>query len=70
MNFKEMYQSILKEFPDILTIDEMSMALGVSRKTCYKLINEGKVPHLKVGRSYRIPKLHLLAYLKITLPAA
>ena len=70
MNFKELYQNILKDYPDIMTVEEMSAALGVSTKTGYKLIKEGKVQNRKVGRSYRIPKIHLLAYLKVNLQIA
>ena len=33
MSFGEVYGSILKEYPDILTVEEMSKALGVSSKT-------------------------------------
>lgn len=29
----------------------------------YALLKKGSVQHLKVGRSYRIPKAHLLTYL-------
>ncbi|HPF54745.1 MAG TPA: helix-turn-helix domain-containing protein [Clostridia bacterium] len=43
----------------------MSAALGVSTKTGYQLLRNGEITCLKVGRSYRIPKAHLLTYLKI-----
>ena len=46
-------------------IEEMSSALGVSTKTAYKLLREGKITAIKVGRAYRIPKIHLLAYLSV-----
>ena len=69
MGFNDVYRSILKDYPDILTVEEMSRALGVSTKTGYRLIRENKVEHLKVGRSYRIPKAHLLTYMKVFLPS-
>ena len=65
MGFSDVYRSVLKEYPDILTVEEMSRALGVSTKTGYKLLRENKIDSIKVGRSYRIPKAHLLAYLKV-----
>lgn len=67
MSFGEVYGSILKEYPDILTVEEMSKALGVSSKTGYQLLRENKVEHLKVGRAYRVPKIHLLSYLRLNL---
>ena len=67
MGFSDIYRSILKEYPDILTVEEMSKALGVSTKTGYKLIRENKIECIKVGRSYRIPKAHLLSYMRVFL---
>ena len=67
MSFGEVYGSILREYPDILTVEEMSKALGVSSKTGYQLLRENKVEHLKVGRAYRVPKIHLLSYLRLNL---
>ena len=63
MNFGDIYALVLKEYPDILTVDEMSKALGVSTKTGYQLLIE----HLKVGRAYKVPKAHLLSYLRLGL---
>lgn len=65
MGFSDVYRSVLKEYPDILTVEEMSKALGVSTKTGYKLIRENKIECIKVGRSYRIPKAHLLSYMQL-----
>ena len=67
MGFSDVYRSVLKEYPDILTVEEMCRALGVSTKTGYKLVRENKIECMKVGRSYRIPKAHLLVYLHILL---
>ena len=65
MGFRDVYRSVLKEYPDIMTVEEMSRALGVSTKTGYKLVRENKIECMKVGRSYRIPKAHLLSYLRV-----
>ena len=62
---KDVYRTLLKDYPDIMGIEEMSAALGVSIKTAYKLLREGKITAIKVGRAYRIPKIHLLAYLSV-----
>ncbi len=55
----------LKNYPDVMDVNQMSVILGVSTKTSYKLLREGKVLSKKVGRAYRIPKAHLLNYLEI-----
>ena len=37
----------------VLTIDELSAYLKISKSTLYKLSQEGKVPCQKVGRHWR-----------------
>lgn len=59
------YRMMLREYPDILNINQASEVLDISTKTCYKLLQEGKIIGLKVGRAYRIPKIHILSYLKV-----
>ena len=66
MGFKEVYTAVLKEYPDVLTVEQMSRALGVCTKTAYRLVRENKIEHLKIGRSYRIPKVHLISYMRFT----
>lgn len=60
------YRLMLKDYPDVMDIGQMCEALGVSTKTGYKLLKDGKIEYLKIGRAYRIPKAHILRYLKIT----
>lgn len=38
---------------DVLTIDDLSAYLQISKSTLYKLAQEGKVPGQKVGRHWR-----------------
>ena len=62
---KDACSVMLREYPDVMNIEQMSQALGVSTKTGYGLLKSGKVACLKVGRAYRIPKVHLLTYMKV-----
>lgn len=62
---RDAYRIMFKDYPDVLNIDEMCGILGVSTKTGYQLLKDGKIQNLKVGRSYRIPKIHLMTYLGI-----
>jgi len=65
MSQKDAYRVMLRDYPDVLNIHEMCRALSVSTKTGYQLLKSGKVQGLKVGRSYRIPKAHILHHLNI-----
>lgn len=65
MSFDEVYKAVLKEYPDVLSPEETAKALGVSTKTVYLHLQSGTIKHIKMGRSYKIPKVHLLTYLKL-----
>jgi len=58
------HQVMLKEYPDVMTFDQMCSVLSISPVTGYKLLRTNKVIHIKIGRVYKIPKVHLLKYLK------
>ena len=61
---KDAYRLMLKEYPDVLNIEQMCEVLGISKKTGYKLLQSNIITSMKVGRTYRIPKIHLIAYLR------
>lgn len=65
MNQQEAYKTVFKEYPDILDVEQMSALLKVSKKTAYKLLTQGKIDCLKVGREYKIPKANVIKYLRI-----
>jgi len=41
---------------DYLTTKEMAESLGVNEETIRREIKRGHMPHIKVGRVYRIPR--------------
>jgi len=61
----EMYHIIFKEYPDILDVKQLSGALGVSTKTVYRLLKNGTIASLKIGREFRIPKVNVMKYVKV-----
>ncbi len=36
-------------------IEEAAERIGISRSKCYELIAQGDLPHLKIGKSLRVP---------------
>ena len=55
---------MLKEYPDVLKIEQMCDALGgISTKTGYKLLRENRIESVKVGREYRITKSNVIDFL-------
>ena len=64
----EIKGTLLKDYPDVMDITQVSRFLGVSTKTGYAILRSGKIAFLKVGRSYRIPKSSLRKYIKKAKP--
>ena len=62
---KDAYTMVFSAYPDVVNISQMSQMLGISEKSAYRLVREKAIDHFKVGRTYKIPKLHILNYLHI-----
>lgn len=45
--------------PDFLSVREFARALSVSRSLVYRLVDEGKLPSVRVGAAVRIPRAAL-----------
>ena len=46
----------LRRCPDVMDITEMCRVLDISTKTGYRLLKNGDISSLTIGRAYRIPK--------------
>ena len=57
------YKVIFREYPDVLTVENVQKMLRIGRHEVYRLILSGKLYALKVGKSYRIPKVKAIDYL-------
>jgi excisionase family DNA binding protein len=60
----ELYKVMFTDYPDVVNVEQLSEMLGgVSIKTVYRLLKEGTIKSLYVGKRYRIPKLYVMEYL-------
>ena len=52
------------EYPDVVDVEQLRRMLGgISRKLAYRLLASGELRSVRIGRSYRIPKLCVIEYL-------
>jgi excisionase family DNA binding protein len=51
---------------DVLTIEELSAYLKISKSTLYKLVRERRIPSLKIGRHWRFQKKAIDRWLERT----
>jgi len=43
----------------VLTVAEAARLLRISRNTCYELVAQGRIPHVRLGRRILIPRFGL-----------
>jgi excisionase family DNA binding protein len=53
----------VSELPLVLTVEEAAKALRISRGSAYEAVRTGDLPHVRVGRTIRVPRKALLALL-------
>ena len=63
LSTKDAYGLLFQDFPDVLTVPQLSRMLNINEKTAYQLVREKQINHFKVGRTYRIPKVAVFSYL-------
>lgn len=60
---EQAYQLMFTEYPDLLTAKQVSDILGTTRQQVYRMIEDGAIFGVKIGKSYKISKLRLIDYL-------
>lgn len=51
-------------FKDLLTITDIQNALGIGRSTAYRLIKDGRIRHLRIGKTIKVPKRYLVDFVQ------
>ena len=54
---------MFQELPDVLEIRDLQEVLHIGKDWAYRLIREGSIKSLKIGKTYKIPKVFLIEYL-------
>lgn len=62
---KDVYSQMFAKFPDVVSITQLSQMLHISEKLAYRLIQENQIGYLKIGRTYKIPKINVIRYLGV-----
>ena len=58
------YTKALKNYPMALNVREVAEILRISTKLVYRLIKNGTILSVKIGRENRIPKTDLITYMR------
>lgn len=65
MSNKDVLSALFRDYPDVVTVEQMATMLGISLKSAYHIVHNNKVKYFKIGRTYRVAKYHILEYLRI-----
>ena len=59
-----MNNSMFNDYPDLVNFNQMRKMLGnIGPTLAYKLLRNGTIKSIKVGRAYRISKINIINYL-------
>ena len=57
-------QVMFREYPDVVDVDDLCKMLGgISKKLAYRLLADKEIRSVRIGRSYKIPKVYVIEYL-------
>ena len=59
---KENYELMFTSYPDIVNILQLKEMLNIGINLAYELVRKNKIPSLKIGREYKIPKRNIIEY--------
>lgn len=65
MTKMEAYKVMFKDYPDVVSVAQLSQMLCVSKKTVYRLVRNQKIGFFKIGRTYKFAKVHIFSYLHV-----
>ena len=54
----------LKEYPDVLTPEQLRLFLRVGKNKVYELLKNGEIKSIRIGQQYRVHKEWVCAYLQ------
>lgn len=56
--------AMFDKYPDVVEVDDLRKMLGgISRKLAYRLLSDQEIRAVKIGRTYKIPKICIIEYL-------
>lgn len=51
---------IFKDYPDVVTIEQLQKMLNIGRNSAYELVRNDAIKTVKVGTRYLIPKANVI----------
>lgn len=55
---------MLKNYKDIISVEELCEILSIGKNTAYRLLKSGEIKAIRIGKVYKIPKESVRRYLR------
>ena len=56
--------AMFESYPDVVEVEDLCRMLGgISKKLAYRLLADQSIKSVRVGRTYKIPKICIIEYL-------
>ena len=62
IDIQTLYKLLFTDYPDIVTVRQLQVMLGISRHAAYDLLGEGEISCIRLGNAYKIPKINVINY--------
>ncbi len=57
-------RAMFDSYPDVVDVPTLRKMLGgISKKLAYRLLANGEIQSIRIGRSYKIPKICVIEFL-------
>ena len=54
---------MFENYPDLMNVEQICLALDVGRNTAYRLLNRGELKSIRIGKIHKIPKVWLIEFI-------
>ena len=61
-DIQTLYKLLFVDYPDIVTVRQLQVMLGISRHAAYDLLGEGEISCIRLANAYKIPKINVINY--------
>lgn len=58
------YKNMFADFPDVVSVDDLTKMLHIGKNKAYELVNSGAIKSIKIGTKHRIPKFNIIEFLE------
>jgi len=54
---------MFRDYPDVVTVEQLCEMLHIGRNSAYTLIKEKKIRHIRIGKKIKIPKSMIIEFI-------